>query len=85
MGGAQSWADTALGVNILATLEKLASHVAVETPTVVGTPPTVPPVATGLVGGYFRFEDFFECFRGPLKMLWRVTCGPRAAICPPLP
>jgi len=27
---------------------------------------------------------FFECFRGPLKTLWRTTFGPRAAICPPL-
>jgi len=22
-----------------------------------------------------------ECFRGPLKTLWRATCGPRAANC----
>ena len=21
--------------------------------------------------GYFKFEDFAECFRGPLKILWR--------------
>jgi len=27
---------------------------------------------------------FPECFRGPLKTLWRATCGPRAANCPPL-
>jgi len=25
---------------------------------------------------------FSECFRGPLKTLWRATCGPRAANCP---
>ena len=24
-----------------------------------------------------------ECFRGPLKTLWLVTHGPRAANCPP--
>ena len=28
--------------------------------------------------------NFRECFRGPLKTLWRATCGPRAANCPPL-
>jgi len=27
---------------------------------------------------------FSECFRGPLKTLWRATFGPRAAIYPPL-
>jgi len=26
----------------------------------------------------FRFEYFSECFRGPLKTLWRATCGRRA-------
>jgi len=41
-------------------------------------------VNPALVGGYFRFEDCPECFCGPLKTLWRVTCGPRASICPPL-
>jgi len=25
---------------------------------------------------------FPQCFRGPLKTLWRATCGPRAANCP---
>jgi len=24
------------------------------------------------------FKTFPECFRGPLKTLWRATCGPRA-------
>jgi len=32
----------------------------------------------------FRFEDFSECFCGPLKTLCRATFGPRAAICPPM-
>jgi len=27
---------------------------------------------------------FSECFRGPLKTLWRATCGPRAANFPTL-
>jgi len=27
---------------------------------------------------------FSECFRGPLKMLWWATFGPRDTICPPL-
>ena len=36
------------------------------------------------VGGYFRFEDFPECFRGPPKTLQLYTCGPRSPICPPL-
>jgi len=27
---------------------------------------------------------FYECSRGLLKKLWRVTCGPRAADCPSL-
>jgi len=27
---------------------------------------------------------FPEYFRGSLKTLWRATCGPRAANCPPL-
>jgi len=28
---------------------------------------------------------FSKCFRGPLKMQRRATCGPWAANCPPLP
>jgi len=28
--------------------------------------------------------SFPGCFRGPLKTLWRATCGPQAANCPPL-
>jgi len=28
---------------------------------------------------------FPERFHGPSKTLWRATCGPRAANCPPLP
>jgi len=27
---------------------------------------------------------FLECLSGPLKTLWRATCGPRAADCPPM-
>jgi len=30
---------------------------------------------------FIRFQDlkiFPECFRGPMKTLWRATCGPRA-------
>jgi len=27
---------------------------------------------------------FPECFHGPLKTLWRATCGQQAANCPPL-
>jgi len=27
---------------------------------------------------------FPECFRGPLKTMWRATFGPRAGKCPPL-
>ena len=27
---------------------------------------------------------FSEYFRGPLKVLWRATCGPQAATCSPL-
>ena len=26
---------------------------------------------------------FPECFQGPLKTLWWITCGPQAANCPP--
>jgi len=26
----------------------------------------------------------YECFSGSLKILWRTTCGPVAANCPPL-
>jgi len=25
-----------------------------------------------------EFEDFSECFRRPLKTLWRTTCDPQA-------
>jgi len=25
-----------------------------------------------------NLKVFLECFRGPLKTLWRATCGPRA-------
>ena len=35
-------------------------------------------------GGNFSLRIFSECSRGPLKTMWRATCGPRAANCPPL-
>ena len=34
-----------------------------------------------IVGGNFICDIFPECLRGPLKTLWRATCGPRAANC----
>jgi len=31
-----------------------------------------------------ELKIFPECFRGPLKTMWRAKCGPQAANCPPL-
>ena len=42
------------------------------------------PIFTKRIEGTFRYEDFPECFCGPLKTLRRATLGPRAAICPPM-
>jgi len=56
----------------------------------IGGPYLLMETEASLGWSYNQLEDisdwkiFLDSFCGPVKTLWRATCGPRVAICPPL-